>query len=146
MTIGLEAIVSPIASALVVGLVSWVGVRVQIAKVTQRLDDRVAADTERHTEYCRRFDRIEKKAGISNGGADWVDRDFCREVHRGTSGEVAALRETQRATGIELVALREDVQLAARRADEAVGVAHNEAMAIKDRLQKVEIALDRQAR
>jgi hypothetical protein len=113
-----------------------------------------------------RFDRIEKKVGITNGGAIWVDKEFCHEVHRSFSEEVEGLKasneslaekvehavevgneairvghEDRMTIKARLVVVEERVAVAARKADEAVLVARDESLGIQRRLTAVESTL-----
>lgn len=106
----------------------WTGI------VDTRLANRDERDEERHGETRERLDRIEKKVGISNGGATFVDREFCREVHRSFTAEAGSLKESQ-------TALTERVQKAIDEGREAIRIGHEDRMAIKARLVRVEEAL-----
>ena len=71
----IESLVAPGLSAIIVGGVSWVAVRVAIATTKQQLTDVV-------TENERRFGRLEKAVGIAEGnGATFVRRGECSLLH-----------------------------------------------------------------
>jgi hypothetical protein len=97
------------------------------ASLRQHLIDKEVRDN-------ARFDRIERKVGISNGGAVWVDKEFCREVHRAFSVDVEGLKEAT-------TALSEKVDEAIESGRESVRIGHDDRMAIKARLVRVEEAL-----
>lgn len=143
VTLEIEALVSPIVSALVVGATMWFKSEVEGQKtraaMQQRIDDKEQADrdaaklreraeSDRHAEYCRRFDRLERKAGVTNGGGEWVDREFCREVHRNFSAETGALRA--------------EIHEAIEQGREAVRIGHEDREGIKQRLTRVEVTLE----
>jgi hypothetical protein len=165
-----EAFIGPA----VVAVASWAAVKVAIAKITQRFDDKEKADviiqderdkaaavkdaalaasvaatasalqasvtatssalaTElagRHQEYCRRFDQIEKKVGVQNGGA-FVDREFCREVHRTFT--------------VASSALESQVREAVEQGREAIRVGHDDREEIKQRLTTLEVTFEHHA-
>ena len=95
---------------------------------------REKVEAERHEEQVERLERLEKKVGISNGGAPWVDREFCRDVHVAFSLEVARMEKGQ-------AALAEKVEKAMEDGREAIRIGHEDRMAIKQRLTAVEVAL-----
>ena len=106
----------------------WMG------KVDTRWDARELSDKERHEEQVERFERLERKVGIGNGGAPWVDREFCRDVHATFSLEVVRMEKGQ-------AALAEKVEKAMEDWREAIRIGHEDRMAIKQRLAAVEVAL-----
>ncbi len=82
-----------------------------------------------------RFDRLEKKVGISNGGAEWMSKELCRAVHVAFSQELAALK-------VASEKLAEAVEEATEQGREAIDVGHRDREAIKARLSKVEDKVD----
>ena len=138
----------------------WMG------KVDTRWVAREESDKERHEEQVERFERLEKKVGITNGGAAWVDKEFCKEVHRNFTVEVesihasnaalagkvdAAIEQGREAVRIghedrmaikaRLVAVEERAVIASAKADVAVLVARDESLSVQKRLTAVEVAL-----
>ena len=99
--------------------------------VDARMNARDEKDAERHEEQVRRFDHLEKKAGITNGGATWVDKEFCREVHRNFLAEVALNEKSNMAFVVK-------VDEAIESGREAIRVGHEDRIAIKARLVRVE--------
>jgi hypothetical protein len=128
VTFSSEVLVTPFISAALMGVIAWVAMRVEGAKTRQRLDDKEKADKEaadlrqqleqnRHDEYCRRLDRIEKKTGITNGGGEYIARELFDE-------------------------LRLKVCEGIREGKEAIRSGHEDREAIKRRIDKVEYTLE----
>jgi hypothetical protein len=128
VTFSTEVIVGPFVSAALMGVIAWNAMRVESAKVRQRLDDKEEAEKtaatlrqqmeqNRHDEYCRRLDRIERKTGISNGGGEYVAHDLFDTLQQKVCEAIAEGKE-------------------------AVRIGHADREAIKERLGKVEVKLD----
>ena len=87
MNLTAELIVGPLASALIVGGVSYVAVRVSLAKLEQRLADKDKSDD-------RRFKQVEDYIGITSGnGSAFVRKGECVLIHKATEQEVGRLRD-----------------------------------------------------
>lgn len=106
----------------------WMG------KVDTRWAVREANDKERHEEQVERFERLEQKVGISNGGAPWMDIARCEDIHKVFTAEVVRIEQSQAALAGKL----EEAMASGR---EAIRVGHEDRMAIKARLVRVEEAL-----
>ena len=150
MNIAAEVFVGPFISALVVGIISWTTIRIEAARTVQRINDKEAFDQgsavllastvkatavaldraleERHEEYCRRFDRIEKRIGVTNGDGYLVSSALCSELHR--------------AMNVANAALTAEVHAAVLNGQEAIRIGHADREAIKSRLTRVEIMLE----
>jgi len=155
MTLAAEAVVSPFIAAGLAVLVGWYKSEREreatVASVKARIDEKEKSDTEaerlrekartetaealekalweRHEEYCRRFDRIEVKIGVSNGkGGQFVDAEFCREVHRNFTAETSAMRA--------------EVREAVVQGREAIRIGHEDREAIKQRLTRLEFTVE----
>lgn len=167
MLLSIEVIISAVLSACLMGLVAWTAIKVEVAKITQRIDDHdkvavtekehvltvlklqeqtvretaatlevlglekatalAAAAQERHLEYCRRLDRIEKRVGVANGDGFLVSNKLCCEIHRQQQ--------------LDFTDLRASVRAAIEQGQEAVRVGHIDREAIKERLVKVDVLL-----
>lgn len=69
MTLGIEVLVAPLVSALLVGVASYVSTREALAKITARMDAQEERQQERHESNNERMKDFEKAVGLSNGGA-----------------------------------------------------------------------------
>ena len=82
-----ELLLGPLLSAVVVGFISWIAVRVSVAKLEQRLDDKDENDR-------RRFEQLEGYIGLSNGnGSVFVRKGECGLRHEALEGLVVQARE-----------------------------------------------------
>jgi hypothetical protein len=165
--ISIEILISALLSAGLMGLAAWAAIKVEVAKITQRIDDQDKATAsekehvyaalkvqeqttretaaalentgiekaealsnaaqERHLEYCRRFDRIEKRVGVTNGDGYLVSSKLFSEIHKQQQ--------------LDFTELRVSVRAAIEQGQEAVRVGHEDREKIKERLVKVETLL-----
>ena len=105
-----------------------------MSRVDTTLASRASRDEERHTDTVTRFDRLEKKVGITNGGSAWVEKEFCKEVHRSFSREVDSIKSSNAVLATKVEEVIEEGR-------EAIRVGHEDRMAIKARISRVEEAL-----
>lgn len=131
--LNLESFIGPFVSALLVGGGAWVALRVVVARIETRQEERERLALERHQENQRRFQRLEDAMGISEGNGaafvrkgEWVDaqRNICERISN----------------------LVTEVHEAIRDGREAVRVGQEDRAVIKERLTKVEATLARKRR
>lgn len=109
----IAAVLVPVAVTLLLFLiVNLLAVGVAYGKMKQWASSYEVAQVQRWSDFReeanRRWDRIEKKVGITNGGAAFMPREECASVHVGFQQEVEAL-DRQVKDGVEQgrVAIRE---------------------------------------